>query len=66
MTHSTFIGPDGSTIGYRHGENCDCAECDTARWMKIEARETARCIIGIEQAWRDLQAVPSYVEREAK
>jgi hypothetical protein len=42
MTYNTFIGPDGSTIGYKHGEKCECAECDTAHWLEIEKRETNR------------------------
>jgi hypothetical protein len=48
MTFNTFIGPDGSTIGYEHGEKCECAECDTARWQAIEKRETNRKGTGME------------------
>ena len=78
MTYSTFIGPDGITeITYKHGDSCDCQECDTARWERIEREQTrskAQAAIAIEcriadqqatlqAAWQDLQATSSYVER---
>jgi hypothetical protein len=41
--YGTFIGPDGTEITYKHVEDtCECSECDTARWQKIEKEEMNR------------------------
>jgi hypothetical protein len=39
--YGTFTGPDKSEITYKHDrDTCECSECDTARWQKIEHEQT--------------------------